>query len=113
MATGALSVTVAVQLDGSGNGTASAGPQSAREVWHVTSVAVSVNITTAEATCAVYAGDAAQPRNLKGTTFTGSSGDATGMVTGDVKVGQKVFAVWTGGTPLAMATMLITGTKSI
>lgn len=108
-----FSYPVAVQLDASGNGTASTGPLSAREVWHVTTVAVSVNDTTNEATCIVYVGDAPQARNQRGATFTGSSGDTTGQASGDVKVGAKVWAVWTDGTPLAIATMVVTGTKDV
>lgn len=108
-----FTIPVSVQLDGSGNGTVSVGPLSAREVWHVLTASVSVNTNTTEADCSVYVGDAAEQRNLRATTFTGSSGDTTGQVAGDVKVGSKVWAVWTGGDPLATATLLLTGTKDV
>lgn len=113
MTTTPFSYPVSVQLDSTGNGTASAGPLSAREVWHVQTVAVSVNDTTDEAVCVVYVGDAPQPRNQQGATSTGSSGDSTGQVAKDVKVGNRVWAAWTGGTPFAMATMVVTGTRDV
>lgn len=103
-----------VTLNGSGNGTAKVGPLSAREVWHPANVHVSVATNTNEAVCNVYAGVDATPPNFRDATFSGSSGDSTDKVSADtIKCGQYVFAVWTGGDANQVATMTVTGTKTI
>lgn len=109
-----LSESVSVQLDGSGNGTAKTGPLSARETWQPSNVHVSVSTATNEAVCNIYVGDAAQQRNFRDATFTGSSGDSSDRVNADtVTVGAYVWAVWTGGDPGAMATLSVTGSKMV
>lgn len=110
----ALSVTVQVQLDGSGNGQVSAGPLSAREVWRPQSVHVGVSTNTAEAQCDIFVGDLPQQRNYRDTTFSGSSGDSSDRVSADViKNPAKVWAVWTGGDAKAFATLVITGRRDV
>lgn len=110
----ALSQTVQVQLDGSGNGQAGIGPISAREVWTPQSVHVSVSSNVAEAQCNIFVGDLPQQRNYRDTTFSGSSGDSSDRVNADtVKNPGKVWAVWIGGDPLAIATLTVTGRKDI
>ena len=108
-----LSITVSVQLDGTGAGTASIGPLSAREVWYPDNAHVQVSSNTNEAQCILYVGDAPQQRNYRDTTFSGSSGDSTDRVGGALKNPNKVWAVWTGGDARAYATLVITGRKTV
>lgn len=109
-----LSVTIQVALNASGNGTASAGPQSAREVWNPQTVHVSVSTDVSESQCTIYVGDAPTQANFRDTTVSGSLGDSTDRVGSDtVKCGAKIWAVWAGGDPKASATMQITGTKDV
>lgn len=108
-----LAQSAPVQLNASGNGTASIGPLSAREVWHPQSAQVSVATNTNEAECSIYVGDSVAPQNLRGRTFSGSSGDTNTGLVDTVKSGAKVWAVWTGGDPKATATLTVTGTKDI
>lgn len=109
-----LSQTVSVRLNGAGNGQVAVGPLSAREVWQPSLAHVSVATNAVEAVCNIYVGDSPIQRNFRGATFTGSSGDSTDNVGGvNVRNPDKVWAVWTGGDPLAQATLTVQGTKDI
>lgn len=108
-----LNETVAVRLDGSGNGTASIGPLGAREKWHPANIQVSASSNVLEAQCNIYVGDGPRPDTNIGGTFSGSSGDTLDSVTVEVGVGWKVWAVWTGGDPTATATLNVMGTKDV
>lgn len=113
MTTSGLSVTVQVTLDANGNGTAGAGPLSARETWQPDSVHVSVASNTKEATCSIFVGDDTTQRNFRDTTFSGSSGDSSDRVNSNLRNPQKVWAVWSGGDAHATASLTITGTRSV
>lgn len=113
MTIGSLTTAVTATLDGSGNGTASIGPLTAREVWYLTQVACSVSSKVAEATFAVYVGDRVYPGGLRDQSFSGSSGDSTDRVSDPIRSGWKIWGVWSGGDPGATATMSLTGTKEI
>jgi hypothetical protein len=113
MTTTGLSQTVMIQLDASGNGTASMGPLTAREVWNPDNAHVQVATDTNEAICNIYVGDAPQQRCFRDNTASGSIGDATDRVQGALKNPHKIWAVWTGGDPKAMATLTVTGTREI
>lgn len=103
-----------VVLNGAGAGTAQLGPVSARETWSPSTVHVSVNSAINEAVCNIYAGDVVTQSNFRDNTFSGSSGDSTDRVDADIlRVGSKIFAVWTGGDPGATAKIAVTGTKEI
>jgi hypothetical protein len=109
-----LSQSMSKALDASGNGTIQMGPLSAREVWSPQNVSVSVSTNTLEAFCKIYIGDTPLQRNFIDGTYSGSSGDGSSRVANSiVKSGQYVWAVWTGGDPLSMATLLVTGTKTV
>lgn len=103
-----------VTLNGSGAGTARVGPLSAREIWYPDSVSVSTNQTTivSDAQCQIFVGDQAIQQNFRGSTFTGSSGDSE-TLTGTVKTGQYVWAVWTQGDAGALATVVVIGEKEV
>lgn len=106
--------TSSIRLNGSGNGTAKLGPLSAREVWYPDNVHVQVSTNVNEAQCTIYVGDAAIQRNFRDATYSGSSGDSSDKVNGDtVKVGTYIFAVWTGGDANAIATLNVTGRRTI
>lgn len=113
-----LNWTVTQQLTAGGNGTATTGPHSAREIWYPTNVHVSTNQSVTnvvnEATCKIYVGDSTIPQNFRDLTYTGSSGDSTDKVGADVlKVGDKIFAVWSGADANVFGVMVITGEKEI
>lgn len=102
-----------VTLDGSGNGTAKVGPLSAREIHYPQVASVSVSDTTNEATCSVYAGGINYRQFIDG-CIDGSSGDSTDHISGStIHIGEYVWAVWSGGTPGARATLTVTGEKEI
>jgi hypothetical protein len=115
VARGVLDVTVQITLSGSGSGTASIGPLSARETWFPTYVSVKANANPVnEATCKIYVGSTATDDNFRDGTFSGSSGDTTDALQGSpVKCGDKVWAVWTGGDASVKATLNVTGAKEI
>lgn len=109
-----LNESAFVVLNGSGAGTAKVGPISARETWIPAGISVRASSATAEAQCLIYVGDQAIQRNFVDGTFSGSSGDATGKADATkIKVGQYVWAVWTGGDAGATATLTVTGTKDV
>lgn len=108
--TAVLNRTVQVQLDANGNGTARIGPASAREYWYEMNAHVQVSSDNNEAVCNIYVGDAAQQRNFRDATASGSLGDSTDRISNDrITVGSYVWAVWTGGDPKAYATLSISG----
>lgn len=103
-----------VTLDGSGNGTASVGPLSAREVWTPQNAHVSVSSNVNEATCTIYVGSSPTQQYFRDATFTGSTGDSSDRINADtVKVGTKVWAVWEDGDAGAQGIIQVTGTKTI
>lgn len=117
MATGNLYESIAVKLDGSGNGIVKLGPLTAREVWNPTSASVKTNQTATtivnEAQCNIYVGLSASQENFRDGTFSGSSGDNTDLISGRLPKGNYVWAVWTGGDAGVSAMLVVTGTKDI
>ena len=101
-----------VTLDANGNGEAYTGPLSSGEVWTGITAAVSVATNQDEATAQLFAGAAATPGYLQGATTWGSTGNS-GPIAATVRVGGNVFAVWTGGDPGSLATLVVTGTKTV
>lgn len=116
MRTLTLSVTAEVTLNGSGNGTAQAGPTSPGEIWYpaVVSVGTQETTVTSEAQCKIFAGPApAQPNYVDG-TLSGSTGDSTTNIAGRVlRAGQYVFGTWAGGDAGAVAFLNISGTRTV
>jgi hypothetical protein len=114
MATGKLYESVSVILGASGGGTARVGPLTAREVWSPITASVAANANpTNEAQCKIYVGLSASAENFRDITFSGSSGDSSGKVTGRLSKGNFVFAVWSGGDIGATATLIVTGDKEV
>jgi len=107
-----LNVSAQVTLDGSGNGTASIGPLSPGEIWDGLTAAVRVATNTDEAIASVYAGAGVSAGYFRGATTWGSTGDSTSQLP-QVRVGGNIFAVWTGGDAHQVATLTVTGTRTV
>jgi len=106
--------SAAVVLSGAGGGTAKIGPAGPREAWHPEYASVSVATSVKEAQCRIYTGDAPVPANFVDGTLSGSTGDGTGRVSGrPLKLGDFIWAVWTGGDAGAVATLNVTGTRDL
>lgn len=100
--------TVSVTLNGSGAASAQTGPTLTNEVWTVAVASVSASTNTNEATCKIFACGSF----VDGTTW-GSTGDSTSNFSAPVYGGQFVLAVWTGGDPGAVATLVVSGTRQV
>lgn len=107
-----LTAKAYVTLDGNGDGTAYCGPQSPGEAWSGLTASVSVRTNVTEAQCLVYAGAAPVPGCFADGTLFGSTGNSTSNLPG-VKVGGNVWAVWAGGDPGQVATLVVTGTRQV
>lgn len=109
-----LTETASATLDGSGNGTASAGPFGSNEVWTASNVSVICSSNVKEATCKLYVGPSASAAYFVDITVDGSTGDTTdAAATIPVPKGWQVWAVWTGGDAGASATLNVNGTKQV
>lgn len=108
-----LNKSQSVTLDFSGNGTAELAPGSAGEVWQAGFI-VSVHVLTnsAEALCRVYCGAGPSPAYFTDGTTWGSTGDSTSN-TPELRTGNSVFAVWSGGDPGGTATLTIHGMRQV
>jgi hypothetical protein len=95
-----------------GAGTASIGPQSPGEIWDDVTAAVRVATNVDEAICSIYSGAGVAAGYFRGATTWGSTGDSTSQVP-QVRVGGQVFAVWTWGDAGQVATLTVTGTKTV
>jgi hypothetical protein len=107
-----LNTSGSVTLNAAGAGTVQLGPQAA-ETWQLASAGVFVSGTFPPFPVAlIYAGSAVSAGNFVDGTYTGNNNN-TGKVAGAVIFpGQAVFAVWTGGTAGAIATLSIYGTRT-
>lgn len=103
-----------VVLNGSGAGTARLGPVGSREVWSPAVASVSVATNVAEAQCKIYVGDSVIPGNYVDGTLSGSTGDSTDRVSASqLPLGWFIWAVWSGGDAGSVATLNVTGTKTV
>lgn len=109
-----MNETAVIVLNGSGAGTATLGPLTARETWYpdVASVKANQNPTN-EAQCTIFVGQTATQDNFRDVTFSGSSGDASGKVIGKLSKGGYIFAVWSGGDAGQTAVLNVTGKKEV
>lgn len=104
-----------ITLDGTGGGIAELGPTLPGEVWQPSSAAISMtgNAPAGVATCLLYAGNGVSASTLVDSTYQ-VTGAASSMLSGQVLYpGQQVFAVWSGGNPGAIATLTVTGTRTV
>lgn len=103
--------------NGAGAATVKLGPTGAREIWHPDGATVSLIPGSAapvnEATCQISFGDQ-QTKRLLDACVDGSSGDSTGRVQGVApRVGQYIWADWTGGDVGVTFALTVTGTKEV
>jgi hypothetical protein len=104
--------SVSTTLNGSGNGSVTLGPQIVKEHWQVDSATVSVSTNTIESQCSVFLGTTPVSSTLYGETQSGSTGD-TCAIGQDIQSGQLVIAKWVGGDAGSVATMTLTGSRTI
>ena len=104
--------TVQVKLDGTGAGTARLGPTGHAQNWTVSSVSVRTAqaVSTGVCQCTMYAGDSPTSDNFKDATVSGDTGDIFDTAI-SLRLGQYIFAVWSGGVANDLATLTITGTS--
>lgn len=108
-----LNETAVITLNASGNGTAKLGPLSARETWFPETASVKANTNpTNEAQCQLFVGNGPTQDNFRDATFSGSSGDASGKITGRLPMNQYVWAVWSGGDANVQAILTVVGRKT-
>lgn len=115
MRTLSLTRTANVTLTG-GAGTAQLGPVSPGETWYptVASVSTEESTVTDEAQCKIYCGPLPSQAYYVDGTLSGSTGDSTGNVAGQViRPGSYVWAVWSGGDSGAVAVLNIQGTRTV
>lgn len=109
-----LNETAVIILNGSGAGTAKVGPLSAREIWYPTVASVKANtLPTNEAQCQIFKGEDSSQSNYVDGTFSGSSGDSSQNVTGEMRLGNWIWAVWTGGDANVQAILTVSGEKEV
>ena len=106
--------SVTVALNGSGGGTARIGPAGAAEMWQPAIASVSVSTNASEAQCRIYIGDQPTQANYVDGTLSGSTGDSTDRVSArPLKLGDYIWAVWSGGDAGSVATLNVTGTRTV
>lgn len=110
-----LSDFAVITLDGSGNGTVKVGPRAHGVTWQPSTASIKMtgDVPTGVATVLLYAGSSATDDNFVDSTYDVSN-DSTDRVNGQQLVlGQYVWAVWSGGTPGATATLTVNGTQEV
>jgi hypothetical protein len=108
--------TASGTLNGSGNGTVSVGPSFPGEAWYPESIAISCTgsiPTSGTPTALLYAGTVATPLTLVDSTYNVTSASSS-MISGQTLwPGMSVFVVWADGPALAVATIVVTGTRKV
>ena len=103
-----------VKLDASGNGTVKVGPIGHRETWFPETASASASSAVLEAACRIYVGPSPTASYFRDGTLSGSTGDSTDRVSGTtVSLPWSVWAVWSGGDVGAIATLNVSGTKTV
>ena len=108
-----LSESASVTLNASGNGTARVGPNAHGVVWKPSRIAVKVSSQTLSPTCQLFVGSSATSENFIDGTYSGAQNATDSAVGQELRLGQYVWAVWTGGDVGAQATLTLTGSKDL
>jgi len=115
-----LNESAVIRLDGSGGGTAKVGPLTARETWYPSNVTVKTTFPgtqtspTKQSQCDIFVGTAATAQYFRDHSVQASTGDASGACSADqLRTGQYVWAVWSGGDAGVQATLTVTGLKDV
>lgn len=110
-----LSEFATIQLDGSGNGTARVGPMAHGVAWKptVAGIKMSGDSPSGLAMCTVYAGSSPTDDNFVDATYDVNNASTDAVSGQELRLGQYVYAVWSGGNAGATATLTVNGTKDI
>jgi len=103
-----IDTAVVVTLDSNGSGTVTAGPGAARERWSISNI--SVNSDSALVPQVLIYRNSAIKSNFVTGSFSGQL-DVDSSSNIQLRPGEKVVAVWSGGTPGATATVRFEGEK--
>jgi hypothetical protein len=108
--------TASVTLDSNGNGTVSLGPSVPGEVWLPDSCSISATGSipvTGTPVLFLYAGEGVSAGSFVDSTYN-VTGASSSMISGKTLYpGQQVFAVWSGGPPGQVATLVVKGTRKV
>jgi hypothetical protein len=104
-----LTTNASVTLGGSGNGTVSLGPQVGQR-WRLRTASILIPNAILIPQCKIYMGGAALDPFFIDGTYTGALASTSNVNGRPLTNGQRIFAVWTGGNPGAVATLTIAGT---
>jgi hypothetical protein len=97
----------------SGKLTLNVGPAGIGTSWALDQAGISTSTGAADtSTCAVYVGPQAIQSFLAAQSYAGG-GDSIGLAGITIQPGSFIWAVWSGGTPGAVATLLVTGNQSV
>ncbi len=103
---GAPLASVSATFGADGRAVARAGPNVYGSRWNVDLMVVSAT-STLESECKVYR-NVEQPTAMLDNTRTGNQDVSDCNI--DVRPGETLVVVWTGGTPGALATVVVNGT---
>lgn len=102
-------------LDGAGAGTIRIGPRAHGVEWRPATASIRMTGSTPSglSTCYVYAGPVANDTTFVDATYDVNN-DSTDRVSGlRLRIGQYVWAVWTGGNAGADVTLALTGEAEV
>lgn len=96
-------------VNGAGNATVAVSPQGQGTTWYPSSAIVSTSLGAADAsTVALYIGSISVG-NLQGGQSYAGGGDTIGISQASMQPGDRLIAVWSGGTPGSTASLNVIG----
>lgn len=119
MRTLALNVSAQVVLDGNGDGIASVGPGAPGHVWYPTQVSINMTGNIPDAgngnisQVIVYAGNDTSSLSVADSTYNVNTNSTQNLGGIAIYPGQSVSAQWIFGNPGAVATINVTGTRTV
>lgn len=106
-----LDEAATVVFDSNGSGTSFIQPGSAREIWGIGYISVTSTSTNNVPTVKFYRGSIVEPNFVTG-TFSGTL-DVDSMPNTQLRQGERLWALWSGGDPGATGTFSVTGIKTV
>jgi hypothetical protein len=107
-----LEANATIQLDGSGNGTATIVPPVV-EQWHVETLSVTTSTAVKVPTCRTYLGQGTNASDFVDGTYNGSQNVSDALANRPIPPGMKILAQWLNGDAGALATVTVRGTKVV
>lgn len=100
-----------VVLNASGGGSVTLRPSNAHERWVITSTVVRTTPNTgAQSACTTFVGAGGVVGGTAvDTTYTGNNDSSDTRI--EINTGSVFTAVWTGGNPVALASVTVTGER--